>query len=642
MRTLRLPCFCLFWVALCVLYFSPPAASQISPGPLAQSHSTLEGATNCTVCHKIAAGKPTFACLDCHTEIATRITAKRGLHASYNIQPGVSQGCRRCHSDHNGRDFRMIKLDIQNFDHKTTGYVLEGKHVGLACNKCHTADHIAREESATIKVKDLNRTFLGTSQKCITCHVDQHKGRLGTNCLQCHNYNDWKTINIGKFDHSKTRYPLTGLHAKVACDKCHTPGPDNRPRYAGIPFQECTDCHRDPHRGAFPQDCRSCHTTTSWKDVPLLDKHFDHSKTKYPLLGKHATVECAKCHAGGDFKKKLAFQKCMDCHADFHRGQFVKRSAGACEGCHTVNTFRPSTFGLKEHASTTQYPLTGGHARLKCVQCHVPKGGDTIFKMPFQHCTDCHADKHVGQFARDPYRNDCERCHTVKAYIPCTFTRARHEKTRFPITGAHVAVPCTDCHRLAQFKGTKSAQYHWTSIECVTCHADPHRGQFDIRMQKAVAGGKPGGCAICHSAKSWKAVTGFDHSTTSFPLIGAHLTIACGSCHKPTFPKDPRSVDFKAAPEKCEQCHENVHAGQFAKKNGITACADCHNSAKWKPSIFDHDRRTSFPLNGAHLKAPCSGCHKLTRVVGAKQVLFYAPTPKECAACHGQQPKAVN
>ena len=31
----------------------------------------------------------------------------------------------------------------------------------------------------------------------------------------------------------------------------------------------------------------------------------------------------------------------------------------------------------------------------------------------------------------------------------------------------------------------------------------------------------------------------------------------------------------------------------------------------------------------------CAECHKLTKVVAAKTVLFYKPTPKDCAACHG-------
>lgn len=615
-----------------------PAAAQISPGPLAHPHQSLNGTANCTTCHRLSAGEPTFKCLDCHTEIASRINAHRGLHSTYNIKPGSSQECARCHSDHNGESFPLIKWDTKTFDHKLTGYVLEGKHAGLTCNRCHSADHLVQADHAAIKIKDLNRTFLGLSQTCTTCHQDHHEGRLGQNCLQCHTYNDWKTINVGKFDHSKTRFPLTGMHAPVACAKCHTPGPDNKPRYTGLAFGKCSDCHADPHKGAFPQGCASCHSTSGWKKIStsVLSQNFDHSKTKFPLLGKHATVNCALCHVGGDFKKPLAFAKCMDCHKDEHGGQFVQRPGGAeCASCHTVNGFKPSTFTVADHAQT-QYPLKGGHAKLECEQCHVPKGKDTVFKLKFAHCTDCHKDEHGGQFAGAPYANDCERCHTVEGYHPSTFTLARHKDTRFVLTGGHVAIPCADCHKESvAFKPKPLAQYHWQNLACTSCHADPHKGQFEERMRAPGSNGVPGGCQACHSTKTWNDLTHFDHATTSFPLAGAHRATACIDCHKPpNLETKLINVDFKAAPGKCEECHEEIHGKQFAK-NGVTACAECHNSSKWKPSTFDHETRTAFSLQGAHRNVRCVECHKLTRAVEGKQVLFYKPTPRDCAACHG-------
>ena len=79
---------------------------------------------------------------------------------------------------------------------------------------------------------------------------------------------------------------------------------------------------------------------------------FDHSKTKYPLLGMHAKVACINCHTNGDFKKPLAFAQCADCHTpDPHKGQFQARaSKGECAECHNVEGWKPSLFGVKEHA----------------------------------------------------------------------------------------------------------------------------------------------------------------------------------------------------------------------------------------------------------------------------------------------------
>jgi hypothetical protein len=53
------------------------------------------------------------------------------------------------------------------------------------------------------------------------------------------------------------------------------------------------------------------------------------------------------------------------------------------------------------------------------------------------------------------------------------------------------------------------------------------------------------------------------------------------------------------------------------------------------PSTFDHDKRTQFPLTGGHANVECGKCHTLQREVEGKLVLFYKPTPKNCADCHG-------
>jgi hypothetical protein len=387
------------------------------------------------------------------------------------------------------------------------------------------------------------------------------------------------------------------------------------------------------------QSCESCHSTNGWKRVSLtnVNEKFDHSKTKYPLLGKHQTVDCLQCHTNGDFKKPLAFQKCKDCHQDIHQGQFAKRSdGGECASCHTVNGFKPTTYGVKEHA-TSAYPLEEKHAKLQCAQCHIPKRKETLYRIKFAKCMDCHKDEHQGQFAAAPYLNRCEQCHNLKGYRPSTFTLAKHKQTRFLLTGGHVATPCGDCHKerpTAEFP--HMVLYRFEDRACTACHADPHKGQFRDRMQQLRADGTAGGCEACHSTQSWKDLQRFDHAKTSFPLTGAHRATACMDCHKPPNMETTLiHVDFKAAPERCEQCHEDIHGAQFANASRITPCADCHNSTKWKPSLFDHERRTSFSLKGAHQRVRCEDCHKNARLVEGKSVLFYKPTPKECAACHG-------
>ena len=104
-----------------VFVLAGSAAAQISPGPLARQHAFLDGATHCTDCHKIGGGEPVFKCIGCHSDIGARVAAKRGLHGSYHIPAGSSQECVRCHSDHNGLNFPLVKWDQNKFDHKETG-----------------------------------------------------------------------------------------------------------------------------------------------------------------------------------------------------------------------------------------------------------------------------------------------------------------------------------------------------------------------------------------------------------------------------------------------------------------------------------------------------------------------------------------
>src|SRR5574337_719132 len=430
-----------------------------------------------------------------------------------------------------------------------------------------------------------------------------------------------------------------GAHARVACQKCHptTSAPEKFVKYAGLAFDRCTACHTDPHRGAFPQPCQSCHTVSGWKQ-PQAGAKFDHSKTKFPLLGKHAQVRCGQCHPAGDFKKTLPHRICADCHKpDPHGGQFQKHAdGGECAACHTVEGFKSAQFGIEQHAATL-YPLTGKHAEVECAKCHRPAGRATRYKIPFERCTDCHTDPHKGQFAAAPHLNRCEGCHTVERFRPSTFTLARHQTARFPLAGAHVAVACLECHKPgAERAAATPVPYRLEDRSCAACHADPHHGEFRDRMNRPRSGGTLAGCEACHSARSWRDVSRFDHSSTSFPLAGAHRAVPCASCHKPDRgERSTRNVSFRAAPSRCEGCHADVHAGQFSALGKPPDCAGCHNSLKWKPALFDHDKRTSFPLQGAHRAVPCADCHKTTKAVQGKPILFYKPTPRECKACHG-------
>ncbi len=620
------------------LSLSTAANAQISPGPLSKAHSSLNGTSQCNSCHQFGASTPTYKCLECHKEVAQDLAAKHGYHFQVQMQNPNGKDCVRCHLEHNGENFNLIHWDLseQKFDHRQTGYKLEGKHASLVCEKCHTPAHMVPADRTLIKMKNLNRSFFGQSANCTSCHSDPHKGQLGNECAKCHNVESWNEAK--NFDHSKTRYPLTGLHIRVPCEKCHKPDAPGGPvRYQDMKFDTCAACHVDPHKGTFKKPCDTCHTTSNWKSIlPSFD--FDHSKTKYPLLGKHAQVSCVACHVNGDFKKQLTFTICKDCHTpDPHKGQFDGRpKKGECAECHTVDGWKPSLFGVKEHDSS-KYPLKGKHVSVDCAKCHISAGKDTVYHVKFEYCSDCHKDAHDNQFAGAPYNNRCEPCHTVQDFHRTTFTIAKHRNTRFALAGAHVAVPCADCHKLGVAGGAdKVVSFHFENRDCTACHKDPHKGEFNERMARKRTNGTPFGCEACHNVKSWADINGFDHSKTKFPLLGAHRTVLCGDCHKATTAYESR---FKGTPQQCEACHSDAHDGQFIAKDSRTHCADCHNSQHWAPSTFDHDTRTHFALTGGHANVPCAKCHLQTKLVGEKLIVIYKNTPNKCVDCHGNDPK---
>jgi hypothetical protein len=635
---LRLPFFILV-IAFLALAVAGGASAQISPGPLSKAHESLSGTSKCASCHQFGASTPTFKCLDCHKEIARALSANHGFHARVGIKNANGKDCVRCHLEHNGENFSLVhwELSREKFVHKLTGFELEGKHFGVVCEKCHTPSRMAGPDRPLIQQKDLARSYFGLSPDCVTCHTDPHKGQLGSECLRCHNVSDWKAAK--QFDHSKTRYPLTGMHAHVACEKCHKPeAPGGPVRYKDMRFNSCTVCHLDPHRGVFKQRCEDCHTTAGWKKL-LQAFAFDHSKTKYPLLGLHAKVSCMACHANGDFQKPLAFAKCVDCHSpDPHGGQFAARpKKGECAECHTVEEWKPSLFGVKEHA-TSKYPLEDKHAKVACAKCHTPAGKDTLYKVKFASCSDCHKDVHGGQFTKAPYLDRCDACHTVQDFHRSLFTIAKHRSTRFALTGGHVAVPCLECHRVgAAHRTDKIMAFDFEDRTCTACHSDPHRGEFNEQMARRQADSSKVGCEACHTTVKWKELNRFDHSQTAFPLVGAHRGVACGDCHRPPAMETTlRNVNFRAAPKQCLACHADVHVGQFVARKDAADCSSCHDSGRWRPSHFDHDLRTTFPLRGEHAAVRCDECHKLTREVDEKAVVLYKPTPRECKACHGQ------
>ncbi len=603
-------------LALLIAMFNATAAGQISPGALSRSHHDLDGIAHCSACHDFGLGSRKFKCLECHSEIQKRIMAGTGLHARGYHTSADETDCARCHLEHNGGRIALVRFDTAKFDHKAeTGFSLEGAHAQLPCAECHRAPKIASPRRAEIKVKDLNHSFLGLGRECASCHKDPHAGEFGSTCTNCHVQNSWRPAS--GFSHAKTKFPLTGLHSNVGCEKCHSADRGQPPvHFAGVAFGSCRSCHNDPHRAAF-QDakfgagCDSCHTTSGWK-TNRPGARFNHESTSFPLQGKHADLACSKCHRDADFRRPIPHARCADCHDDPHKGQFAARAAGSdCGSCHNESAFRPSRFTRETHQSAA-FRLDGKHASLPCDKCHPAEAGGVQFKVGRTECAQCHQDPHRGQFETASYKNQCELCHTAATFQPAQFDVSRHAGTRFPLTGAHAKAACNDCHKADS--GVR--HFRFSALNCSTCHNDPH--------QTKVA------CETCHSSTAqWKTVAAFDHSTTSFQLQGAHRNKECARCHAP---KDSVPLKFAGGPRQCSSCHADPHAGQFSAEPSKD-CSACHTMERWSATDFSHDR-TRFPLDVAHRNIACERCHKNQLESAGKTVRIFRGAPVECVRCH--------
>jgi hypothetical protein len=502
---------------------------QISPGDLTTFHSKLEGISNCTKCHVIGKQVSNSKCLTCHTEINERINSGTGFHSSAEVK---GKTCCICHSEHHGKNFRIINFNKDSFDHNKTNFKLTGKHSTTQCNNCHQSKFTGQTA-----ISNRKNSYLGLNTRCFSCHEDIHQNTLSNQCENCHNSNSF--IPASNFNHNNTRFKLLGAHGNLDCTKCHPKAQKsgrNFQMFKGVTFASCANCHKDVHLGKFGADCKSCHEVSSFKKVN--QKIFDHDKTNYPLIGKHRILACQDCHKN-NLNSKPKYQKCVNCHSDFHNGDFlVKGELIDCKECHDLNGYRPALYSIEKH-SQTRFELTGSHLAVPCQNCHLINT-KWHFKNLGMNCIDCHKNVHgnelTSKFMPD---NDCKTCHQTNNWYNIKYD---HNLTTFKLSGKHLSVACSKCHHNTS-DGSNEYKFASTKSECFNCHKDIHMGQF-----KDVV------CQECHGFNSWK-MEAFDHNNTGFPLGGAHAKLSCGSCHKKSENNGITFIKYKMESFKCAACH---------------------------------------------------------------------------------------
>jgi hypothetical protein len=512
-------------------------------------------------------------CTDCHTTLTFRFrkSATRCVDCHQDVHRGeLGATCDRCHSPQSWLVPDMVQR------HASTRFSLVGAHTTVPCQQCHPSQQ--------------KNEYVGLRTDCYGCHASDFDGAqspnhrqagFGTDCQSCHAVNamSWG----GTFDHSRTGFPLIGAHAAIACAQCHT---GNVFRAAAT---QCISCHGQqfaaakapPHTG-FATDCTTCHTMSAWQPAT-----FNHSKTLFPLTGGHVAVACAQCHVKNVYAGLNT--TCYGCHQQ----QFVTANAPphtgfstGCTTCHTTAAWQPATF----NHSNTPFPLTGGHVAVVCAQCHV----NNVYAGLTHDCYTCHTAQFTSATTPVPHTGfptACASCHTTNpGWGPSTFN---HNSSTFPLTGAHPAVACVQCHVNNVYVGLPITCYGCHQQQFTTANAPPHTG-FSTD------------CTTCHTTAAWQPAT-FNHSNTPFPLTGGHTTVACVQCHVNNV--------YVGLTHDCYTCH----TAQFASATtpvphtGFpTACATCHTTNPgWTPSTYSHASATPrFPQDNRHKSAACAKCHQ--------------------------------
>jgi Cytochrome c7 and related cytochrome c len=305
---------------------------------------------------------------------------------------------------------------------------------------------------------------------------------------------------------------------------------------------------------------------------------------------------CVACTVLGSpqDKRRVAVQEWLE-----SRGPVVPHDTfpDDCMTCHEGggwHTIR-SDFNF-DHESETGVALEGAHKQAECLRCHNDRG--PVANFSGQGCVGCHEEWHQGKLG-----SNCSACHDATTWKPKQIV-SKHAMTRFPLIGAHAGTACWACH-----PGAQVGEFKRASSECVVCHRD--------QLARATVPDHQGNgwttrCQRCHSPIGWNGAS-FVHD--SYPLTGAHKSVACTSCHINNV--------YQGTPRDCMTCHitdyNTTTNPNHQQASFPTTCEACHNTSSWNGAAFTH----SFPRNGPH-DVSCATCHD---VPGNFQVFT-------CLVCH--------
>ena len=281
-------------------------------------------------------------------------------------------------------------------------------------------------------------------------------------------------------------FPLTGQHATLTCEGCHS-----GLTYTGIP-NECIACHAavvpQPH---YLEVCSLCHTADGWTPA-----QFDHSLD--------IAADCQSCHL---------------------RDKPAAHYPGQCSACHGTGGWLPATFdhqvaGATDCQSCHINSKPANHFNGQCSACHSTSGWlPATFNHSVAGATDCKSC-HSGNKPANHFSGQCSACHSTSGWRPASFN--------------HSAAGATDC--IACHSGKKPANHF--SGQCSSCHnTSSWQGATFNHSFPMNHGGANGQCAKCHPSggSKWTCFTCHDKSKMDNKHLEKGITdyaSRCLECHR--------------------------------------------------------------------------------------------------------------
>ena len=552
-----------------------------------------------------------------------------------------------------------------DFDHTSTGFVLNGQHQNVRCETCHTLGtfkgtpkdcvscHGWNNPRAQFSIMPRNHIPTG-AVTCETCHQASqaqfadaslnfsHTNVVSLNCLNCHSS---KNPHPGVMTNPADATHTAVLAQGQSCDKCHTTALFAGPK---VPLT---------HIPTAAVACTACHTSSDYALMPSVSAIHANAQ---------AGLACAACH-----EKSNAAKYPMTPALVAQPGNHVGMNGQGCDACHAQpgsSLQLPVQDGARFSGSLFSHTgITGG-----CATCHGPNvtagsfmGVSPIVMPP---TTSAGATSHI------PSSTSCENCHAgntpsglMAPVATATVPGSGFQGPPLPSsTQIHMGVGsnCSACHDTnASWVGM--TLYPMSRYLGFQTRPQATAGAFNVVNASHPSSGE---CSSCHTGIS------FDPANVQKP--GNHIPVAtgasCTACHTSgSFSVMPSlsaiHANIQNTSANCVQCHSVANAALYRSANnlikapdaghismGSMGCESCHvgaNSSMATTPVADGANFANSLFNHAGASVSCATCHGATVTASTFTGVFpagmgaltpaHVPSTASCDSCHGAAPTGL-